>query len=97
MNAIKRVHLLGLVLLLGACTPEVGSEKWCKVLEDKPKTDWSFDEGVAYTKYCIVSQLSIGSETWCEKVDEKPKGDWTGDEAKNYARYCVVRLPEGDK
>jgi hypothetical protein len=93
---IKSVYLLGAVLALAACTPEVGSEKWCEALQKRPKTQWSFDEGVAYTKHCFVSQATIGSAQWCGNMSETPKGDWTVEEAKSYARYCVVRMPETD-
>ena len=31
----------------------VGSEDWCKELEEKPKGDWSTNETATYTKNCI--------------------------------------------
>ena len=34
--------------------PSVGSERWCKQLEDTPKGDWSTDDAVAYAKHCIL-------------------------------------------
>jgi hypothetical protein len=42
------------VLLLTACAPEVGSERWCKALEEKPKGDWSSNEAADYTKHCVL-------------------------------------------
>lgn len=36
-----------------ACSPEVGSEAWCKKMEDKPKGDWSANEAADYTKHCV--------------------------------------------
>ncbi len=40
-------------LLLGACSPEFGSEGWCTDLENKPKVEWTAEEIKGYTKYCI--------------------------------------------
>ena len=39
--------------LLSACSPEIGSEKWCKNLEEKPKGEWTANEAKDYTKNCI--------------------------------------------
>ncbi|MGE6648710.1 DUF3012 domain-containing protein [Shewanella colwelliana] len=44
---------LALVTSLSGCAPEVGSEKWCKQMEDKPKGDWSANEAADYTKHCV--------------------------------------------
>ncbi len=38
---------------LTACSPEIGSEKWCSILEDKPKGDWTMNETKDYAKHCI--------------------------------------------
>lgn len=45
----------GAILLLGltACSPEVGSDKWCQQMEDKPKGDWTANQAADYTKHCI--------------------------------------------
>ena len=94
---MKRMYWLALFILLGACTPEVGSERWCEKLQQTSKSSWSFDDGVAYTKHCLVSQMTVGSEGWCEKLAEKPKSDWTVEETRGYARYCVVRMPDSDE
>jgi len=40
---------------LSACAPEVGSEKWCQMMKDKPKGDWSANEAADYTKHCLFS------------------------------------------
>lgn len=44
---------LSAVFLLGACAPEVGSDKWCANLKAKPKGDWSVNEATDYAKHCI--------------------------------------------
>ena len=43
--------LAGLVMLSGCA--EVGSERWCKNMEDKPKGDWSTNEATDYAKHCV--------------------------------------------
>jgi len=46
------VAIAAFVSLLG-CAPEVGSEAWCKKLDEKPKGDWTANELADYTKHCI--------------------------------------------
>lgn len=41
-----------LVQLLG-CSAEVGSEKWCANLKEKPKGDWSANEAADFAKHCV--------------------------------------------
>ena len=51
---MKRILFMTfLAIQLVACGPEIGSEKWCENLEDKPKGDWTANEAVDYTKHCI--------------------------------------------
>lgn len=45
--------VLMLSLGLSACSPEVGSDKWCQNLEDKPKGDWTANQAADYAKHCI--------------------------------------------
>ena len=40
-------------LILTACSPEVGSEAWCKKMDDTPKGDWSANMAADYAKYCV--------------------------------------------
>ena len=35
------------------CAPEVGSEAWCKKMEEKPTGDWTGNEAADYAKHCI--------------------------------------------
>jgi len=44
------------LLLITACAPEVGSEKWCKQLKEKPKGDWTANEAKDYTKHCLFKK-----------------------------------------
>jgi len=39
--------------LLGGCAPEVGSEKWCAAMKEKPSGDWTVNEASDFAKHCI--------------------------------------------
>lgn len=57
MTRMKQLGVLGALLLafgLSACAPEVGSDKWCQQLKDKPKGDWSMNEAADFAKHCIL-------------------------------------------
>lgn len=55
MRTIMYLMLTGLLALgLTACAPEVGSEKWCAQLKEKPKGDWSANEATDYAKHCVL-------------------------------------------
>jgi hypothetical protein len=45
--------LLGAVLATAGCSPEVGSEAWCKQLKDKPKGDWTANEAKDFAAHCV--------------------------------------------
>ena len=45
---------LALTVSLMGCAPEVGSEKWCAALKEKPKGDWSANEAADFTKNCLL-------------------------------------------
>jgi hypothetical protein len=38
---------------LAACSPEAGSEAWCKNMKEKPKADWTANEAKEYAQSCI--------------------------------------------
>lgn len=45
---------LGICLsALTACAPEVGSEKWCNQMKEKPKADWTANEAADFAKHCV--------------------------------------------
>lgn len=58
MNHPSRLAILTLTslltLTLTGCAPEVGSEKWCANLEEKPKGDWSLNEATDYAANCVL-------------------------------------------
>lgn len=54
MNKITQsIFFVFFLLTLTGCAPEVGSETWCKEMEQKPKGDWSMNEASEYAKNCI--------------------------------------------
>lgn len=57
MNNIIKISglIVSLVLLVSVsgCAPEVGSDKWCAQLKEKPKGDWSSNELADFTKHCV--------------------------------------------
>ena len=54
----RAIYLIpGLILVamgLAACAPEVGTEAWCKHMEEKPKGEWTANEAGDYAKHCIL-------------------------------------------
>lgn len=50
---VRVLPLAGLVLLLGACAPKVGSPEWCEKMEEKPKGDWTVNEAKDYARHCV--------------------------------------------
>lgn len=45
--------ITALISLVSACAPEVGSPKWCKTIEEKPKGDLTMNEAKDYAKHCV--------------------------------------------
>ena len=58
MNTLNKsifIVLSGLFLLsISGCVPEVGSDKWCKEMEEKSKADWTTNDATDYAKHCIL-------------------------------------------
>lgn len=53
---MKKILLaLACCLTVVACSPEVGSEKWCEQLKEKPKGDWTANEAKDYAKHCVFN------------------------------------------
>jgi len=54
---MRKTWAIGAILLVAlsqsACAPEVGSEKWCEKIKDKPNGDWTVNEAKAFAKYCV--------------------------------------------
>ncbi|MDU9048951.1 MAG: DUF3012 domain-containing protein [Candidatus Electrothrix sp. Rat3] len=48
------VVLTGVAVMMSGCLAQVGSERWCQNMRDKPKADWSASEAVDFAKHCII-------------------------------------------
>lgn len=49
------IGLFAAVLLtVAGCSPEVGSDRWCEYMNEKPKGDWTANEAAEYTQNCIL-------------------------------------------
>ncbi len=62
----KSIHLLTFtmsLILLSACAPEVGSEKWCSQMKEKSKGDWTANEVTDYAKHCLFWSDNKASKT----------------------------------
>ena len=52
-KAIRLLTIFISIILLSACAPEIGSEKWCVQMKEKPKGDWTANEVADFAKHCI--------------------------------------------
>lgn len=50
----KIVVLIAVCWLFSACSPGVGSDKWCENLKKKPKGDWTANEAKEYARNCVL-------------------------------------------
>jgi len=52
-----KILLLSILMLslsgLSACSPKVGSDAWCKKMDEKAKGDWTANEAGEYAKNCV--------------------------------------------
>jgi len=56
MKKTGHILTITLVVLFLATLPscaKVGSERWCKKMEDKSAADWTAREAKDYTKHCV--------------------------------------------
>jgi len=52
-KTIRLLTFLVSLILLSACAAEIGSEKWCFQMKEKPKADWTANEVADFAKHCI--------------------------------------------
>lgn len=55
MKKLSLLSLLCFVLALAGCSPEVGSDAWCKDLKEKPRGEWTMHETGDYARHCIFN------------------------------------------
>lgn len=53
LKVIRWALVVTLIPLVSACAPEVGSPKWCKAIEEKPKGELTINEAKDYAKHCV--------------------------------------------
>ncbi|HQR61358.1 MAG TPA: DUF3012 domain-containing protein, partial [Methylophilaceae bacterium] len=87
---MRTIVLIGVALLLAACSAEPGSEKWCEQKKAQPKSEWSSSDAMTFARNCLLEATTVGSKAWCEDLADKPKGDWTANETASYAKHCVM-------
>ncbi len=46
-GSILAIHVAG-------CSPEVGSDKWCSEMKERPKGDWTVSEAADFAKHCVL-------------------------------------------
>ena len=52
-HSIRTAVILISLLIAIACSPQVGSDKWCEKMKNTHKADWSTNDAVAFTKHCV--------------------------------------------
>lgn len=50
------------LVAVAGCAPKVGSEAWCKKMDEKPKGDWSTNEATDYASHCLFRDSSKSSD-----------------------------------
>ena len=50
--------ILLLALFLTACSPEVGSDAWCKDMAEIPKGDWTANEAGEFARSCVFKSYN---------------------------------------
>ncbi len=54
VRSLTMLTLLAALAGLSGCAPEVGSERWCKAMDEKPKGDWTANEALDYAEHCLI-------------------------------------------
>jgi hypothetical protein len=54
MRSVWRAVLLVGMTWLAACAPEVGSERWCEQMREKPRGDWTANEALEFARSCVL-------------------------------------------
>jgi hypothetical protein len=87
---MRQILVITGALLLGACSVEPGSEKWCEQKKEQAKSEWTSSDAITFASSCLLDSTTIGSKEWCDDLSDKPKGEWTANEAADYTRYCLM-------
>lgn len=58
MNKHLIIGAITVFTLLSACSPEVGSQKWCEAMKEKPKGEWTANEATEFAKSCVFKSTN---------------------------------------
>ena len=53
---VASIAALMLIGGLAGCEPEVGSERWCEGMRNKPRGDWTANEALDFTRHCLFER-----------------------------------------
>mgnify|MGYP001594927848 CR=1 FL=1 len=53
-NQLTKLAAIATFVTLSGCAPEVGSERWCEAMAEKPKGNWTANEALAYAEHCLI-------------------------------------------
>lgn len=53
-NAFVGLVTLFLVATLTACSPEIGSDRWCAKMKATPSGDWTVNQVADFAKHCLL-------------------------------------------
>lgn len=45
---------LFILVTLTACSPEIGSDKWCAKMKATPSGDWTVNQAADFAKHCLL-------------------------------------------
>ena len=51
---MRAMVLLVMATWLIGCAPEVGSERWCEMMRDKARGDWTANEALEFARSCVL-------------------------------------------
>lgn len=89
-NAMRQVFIISSVLLLGACSLEPGSEKWCALKKEQAKSEWTGADALTFARNCLIDGSAVGSTLWCEGMSDQAMSDWTANDAATYFKHCII-------
>jgi hypothetical protein len=57
-RALAQLAVVGLIAAcatLASCAPTVGSPRWCEVMKEKPRGDWTANEALDFARHCVIA------------------------------------------
>lgn len=46
--------MVAMLVASGGCAPEVGSDRWCTMMRDTPRGDWSANDALDFARHCVI-------------------------------------------